>query len=46
MLVIRWSYLGSGELFAELKSTSGNLTNIEKDCPGLEPIFKKLVRRE
>ena len=29
-----------------LKSHSGNLTNIKKYCPWLKPILKKLLRRE
>ena len=32
-LVLRWSYLGKGDLFAEFKSHSENLANIKKDCP-------------
>ena len=32
-LVLRWSYLGKGGLFAEFKSHSENLANIKKDCP-------------
>ena len=32
-LVLRWSYLGRRDLFAEFKSHSGNLANIKKDCP-------------
>ena len=32
-LVIGWSYLGVGSLFAEFKSNSENLANTKKDCP-------------
>ena len=45
-LAIRWSYLGSGDLFAEFKSHSGKLASIEKDFPWLKTILKRLVRRE
>ena len=34
-----------GRLFTEFKSHSENLAKIKKDCPWLEPIFKKLLRR-
>ena len=40
LLVIRWSYLGGGRLFAKFKSLSGNLANIKKDFPWLKPILK------
>ena len=45
-LVISWSYLGSGGLFPEFKNHSGNLANVKKGCPWLEPIFKKLPCRK
>ena len=41
-LVIGWSYLGVGSLFAEFKSNSENLANTKKDCPWLKSILKKL----
>ena len=45
MLVIRWPYLGGGNLFVEFKSHSENLANIKKDCLRLKSILKKFASR-
>ena len=47
-LVTRWSYLGglsTGGSFAEFKSPSENLANVQIDCPWLKATLKKLLRR-
>ena len=43
-LVTRWSYLGAltkGGFFAEFKTTSEILANVQRVCPRLKAIFKK-----